>query len=606
MEKSSPDRRILLLRAVSIVWRSSPALALANIGLLLLQGVLPVLSLYLLKLTIDSLEGMVTGTGGESFGHTALLIGLMGGAALLTAVARSLSGLVSNAQSRVVTDTMQDILHERSVSVDLAYYEDSRFYDTLHRAQTEAPYRPTSIVNGLIRSVQELITLLAMTGLLLTFHWAVAAVLVVASLPGMLVRLRYAKELWTWKRDRTETERRAWYKHWLMTSTAHAKELRLFGLGDYFRERYRDLRAILRREVLGMARRRAMSELAAQGSATILVYGSLAFIAWRAFQGEISIGDVVMYFQAFQRGLGSLRGLLSSLADLYEDSLYLTNLYEFLGLEPEISSPATPVSFPEGAGYRVSFQGVSFTYPSGSAAVLKGLSLEIQPGETMALVGANGSGKTTLVKLLCRLYDPDEGSIMVAGVPLDRLDLAELRGHISVVFQDFAKYQLSAAENIGIGDAQNAADMSRIRQAASTAGMNAVISALPDGYETRLGRWFREGVELSVGEWQKMALARAFFRDADIVVLDEPTASLDARSEKEIFTRFRELAGSRTALLISHRFSSVRMADRIAVLDGGSIVEMGSHEQLMRQDGLYREMYTISAEAYEQEKRSGL
>jgi ATP-binding cassette subfamily B protein len=494
---------------------------------------------------------------------------------------------------------MQDILHERSVSVDLAYYEDSRFYDTLHRAQAEAPYRPTSIVNGLIQTLRDLVTLLAMTGLLLTFHWAVALVLVIASIPGMLVRLRHDRKLWTWKRGRTETERRAWYKHWLLTSTRHAKELRLFGLGDYFRERYRDLRALLRKEILGMARRRAMAELGAQGSATILVYGSFAFIAWRAFQGEISIGDVVMYFQAIQRGLSSLRGLLGSLAGLYEDSLYLSNLYEFLDLQAGITSPAEPALFPcSAASPAVSFKGVTFTYPSGPAPVLRDLSLEIEPGETLALVGANGSGKTTLVKLLCRLYDPDSGSVAVDGLPLTDLDLEDLRSHISVVFQDFARYQLSARENISLGEIGSAGDLPRIRQAAETTGIDELLSELPNGYETRLGRWFREGSELSTGEWQKVALARAFFRDADIVVLDEPTASLDAKSEKEIFEHFRDLAGSRTALLISHRFSSVKIADRIAVLDSGAIVELGTHEELMGQDGLYREMYTISAEAY--------
>ncbi|MBN1433909.1 ABC transporter ATP-binding protein [Candidatus Fermentibacterales bacterium] len=599
METNAPARRKLILRAVRIVWHSSPALALANVFLLLVQGVLPVAGLYLLKLTVDSLQGLATGEGGPAFGHVALLIGLMGAAALLGALASSLSSLVSNVQARVVTDRMQDVLHERSVSVDLSYYEDSRFHDTLHRAQTEGPYRPTSIVNGLVRSLQELVSLLAMTGLLLTFHWAVALVLVAAAAPGTLVRMRYARELWTWKMDRTETERRAWYEHWLMTSTAHAKELRLFGLGDFFRERYRDLRALLRKEMMGMAKRRALSELGAQGSATVLVYGSLAFIAWRALSGTISIGDVVMYFQAFQRGLGSLRGLLNSIAGLYEDSLYLSSLYDFLGMRPDIASPDAPAPFTGSGDCGISFRGITFGYPGTGEAVLRDLDLEVLPGETLALVGANGSGKTTLVKLLCRLYDPDRGRIGIGGVALRDLDLVELRSHISVVFQDFARYQLSARENIAIADTGAMEDLPRVRGAAATAGMDDLLSALPEGYETRLGKWFKGGTELSDGEWQKMALARAFFRSADIVVLDEPTASLDARSEREVFRRFSELAGGRTALLISHRFSSVRICDRIAVLDGGRIAELGTHQDLMRLGGLYAEMYSISAEAYD-------
>ncbi len=596
---SIPARGTLLRRAVSIVWKSSPLLAVSNMILLLVQGLLPVVSLYLLKLIVDSLEGAITGADSAPFDRIVLLIGLMGGAALLIALARSLSGVVGKAQARVVTDRMQDILHERSVSVDLAFYEDSRFYDTLHRAQSEAPYRPTSIVNGLIQSLQNLITLAAMTGLLLTFHWAVALVLAAATAPGVLVRLKYSRELWTWQRDRTETDRRAWYEHWLLTSTQHAKELRLFGLGELFRQRYRDLRSLLRNEMLGMARRRAAAELAAQGSATILVYGSFAFIAWRAFQGEITIGDLVMYFSAFQRGLASLRGLLGSLAGLYEDNLFLSNLYEFLDIQPGIVSPDSPVTFPSPIRQGLRFDHVTFGYPSGSGPVLDDLCLEIESGETMALVGENGSGKTTLVKLLCRLYDPTGGKVTIDGSSLREFDIPDLRSHISVVFQDFARYHLSARENISLSDTERADDMSLIRRAAGMTGIDGLLTDLPDGYDTLLGRWFRGGVELSTGEWQKIALARAFFREADIVVLDEPAGSLDARSERDVFRRFRELAGSRTTLLISHRFSSVRIADRIAVVDRGRIVELGTHRELIERGGLYREMYSIQAEAYD-------
>jgi ATP-binding cassette subfamily B protein len=592
-------KRTLLRRAVSIVWKSSPALASSNLVILLVQGLLPVASLYLLKLTVDSLEGTITGTNYASFGYIALLIGLMGASALLTTLARSLSGLVGKAQARIVTDRMQDILHEKSVTVDFAYYEDSRYFDTLHRAQSEAPFRPTSIVNGLIQSLQNLITLVAMAALLLTFHWAVALVLVAAAAPGVLVRLKYARELWTWQRDRTETERRAWYKHWLLTSAQHAKELRLLGLGKFFRQRYRNLRGMLRNEMLHMTRRRAAAEFAAQGSATILVYGSFAFIAWRAYQGEITIGDLVMYFQAFQRGLSSLRGLLGSLADLYEDCLFLTNLYEFLDIQPGIASPESPVAFPSVVSSGIRFDHVTFGYPGSSGPVLDDLCLEIRPGETIALVGENGSGKTTLAKLLCRLYDPAGGAVTIDGTSLREFDLNDLRSHISIVFQDFARYHLSARENISLGDTDHADDLPRIIRAAGVTGIDGVLTDLPDGYDTLLGRWFRGGVELSDGEWQKIALARAFFREADIVVLDEPTASLDARSEKEVFTRFRELAGSRTAVLISHRFSSVRIADRIAVLNRGRIVELGTHRELIERNGLYRDMYTIQAEAYD-------
>jgi len=598
MASDKPGRLILLSRAFSIVWRSSPPLAVWNLILVVLQGLLPLIPLYLMKLIVDSVENAVSGGSAVSFGHIGLLVGLMGGVALLTAVIRSIAGLVGQTQAMIVTDRMQDVLHEKSVSVDLAYYEDSRFYDTLHRAQNEAPNRPTSIVNGLIQTVQSLVSLIAMTGLLLTFHWAVALVLAAAVLPGVLVKLKFSRIKWRWQRERTETERRSWYKHWLLTSVDHAKELRLFGLGGFFRERYRTLRKVLREEALGIARRRVVADVATQAVATVLVYGSFAFIAWRAYNGSITLGDLVMYFAAFQKGLGYLRGFLGSLAGLYEGNLFLSNLFEFLDIEPRVISPENPVPFPSPVRSGIVFDHVSFGYPSGNPRALEDISLTVSHGEVLALVGENGSGKTTLVKLLCRLYDPGSGEVTVDGVSLRDFDVSDLRSRISVVFQDYAKYHLTAAENIRLGDIRRPPGDPAIREAASVAGADELISGLPEGYDTVLGRWFKGGKELSIGEWQKIALARAFVRDAPIVVLDEPTSALDARSEREVFTRFRELVQGRTSIVISHRFSTVRMADRIAVMHRGKVIEQGTHDELMRLDGKYREMYSIQADAY--------
>ncbi len=590
-------KKIMLGRAVSLVWKSSRGLTIANLLLTLIQGLLPLIPLYLMKLLIDSIENVILG-GDTSFGHIGLLIGIMGGVALLMALVNAISGIVEQTQARIVTDYMQDILHEKSIGVDLAYYEDSRFYDTLHRAQSEAPYRPTSIVNGLIRTVQSSVSMLAMVGLLLTFHWFIAVVLVAAALPGVLVKLKFSKITWKWQRKRTETERRAWYKHWLITSVGHAKELRLFGLGEHFRARYRDLRTILRTEMLGIARKRAAADLGTQAIATVLVYGSLAFIAWQAFGGLITIGGMVMYFQAFQKGLGYLKGLLGSLAGLYEGNLFLSNLFDFLDLKPSVIDPPDPKPFPSMFSEGIVFDRVSFEYSSSNSKALDDVSLTIRSGEMLALVGENGSGKTTLVKLLCRLYDPASGIISIDGTPIRDFRIEDHRGNISVIFQDYAKYHLTVKQNISLGDIQHTQNESAIREAAVTAGADTLISNLQDGYDTVLGRWFKGGKELSIGEWQKIALARAFIRDAPIVILDEPTSALDARAEQEVFTKFRELVRGKTAVVISHRFSTVRMADRIAVLHKGTIIEQGTHEELIAKDGMYREMYTIQASAY--------
>ncbi len=599
MKQPAGSKKVMIIRAVSLVWKSSRGLTIANLFLTIIQGLLPLIPLYLMKKLIDSIESVINGTDTtSSFYSIGIIIALMGGVALLSALVKSIAGIVEQTQARVVTDYMQDILHKKSIEVDLTYYEDSKFYDTMHRAQGEAPYRPTSIVNGLIRTVQSSISLLAMVGLLLSFHWIVAVVLLAAALPGVFVKLKFSRINWNWQRKRTETERKAWYKHWLLTSVSHAKELRLFGLGEFFREKYLNLRIVIRKEVLGIAKRRAISDLSTQVFATLLIYGSLAFIARQAFAGLITIGGMVMYFQAFQRGLGYLKGLLGSLAGLYEGNLFLSNLFDFLDIKPSIIDPDNPKPFPSVVTEGIVFDKVNFKYSSSKKNILDEVSLTIKSGEMLALVGENGSGKTTLVKLLCRLYDPSSGTIRVDGSSVKDFCVDDHRGHIGVIFQDYAKYHLTVRENIGLGDIQNSPDDSTIRKAAEAAGADSVINKLADGYNTVLGRSFKSGKELSIGEWQKIALARAFVRDAPIVILDEPTSALDSKAEQAVFEKFRELVKGKTSVIISHRFSTVRMADKIAVMHNGRITEYGTHEELMAENGRYSEMYTVQASAY--------
>ena len=585
-------------RAVALVWQSSRGLTVANLILTVIQGLLPLIPLYLMKLLIDSIESVINGSDTSSFHNIVVIIAIMGGVALLSALIKAISGIIEQTQARVVTDYMQDILHKKSIEVDLSYYEDPKFYDTMHRAQGEAPYRPTSIVNGLIRTVQSTISLLAMVGLLLSFHWIVAVVLLAAALPGVLVKLKFSQVNWKWQRKRTETERKAWYKHWLLTSVSHAKELRLFGLGEHFRVMYLNLRLILRKEVLGIAKRRAASDFGTEAIATILIYGSLAFIAKQAYAGLITIGGMVMYFQAFQRGLGFLKGLLGSLAGLYEGNLFLSNLFDFLDIKPSVIDPEHAKAFPPYISEGIEFDHVDFSYSSSIKKALNDVSMKINPGEMLALVGENGSGKTTFVKLLCRLYDPASGCIRIDGTSIKDFKVEDHRGNIGVIFQDYAKYHLTAKENISLGDIQHSPDDSLIRKAAEAAGADTLISNLPQGYDTVLGRSFKDGEELSIGEWQKIALARAFIRNAPVVILDEPTSALDAKAEQAVFEKFRELVKGKTSVIISHRFSTVRMADRIAVMENGSIIEHGTHEELMEKHGKYHEMYTIQAGAY--------
>lgn len=588
-----------LRRAIHLVWQSSPGWTLASIVLLVLQGILPLLSLYLTKLMVDAVStGLTTTDKATVLGHVMMLVVLAGVVALAGNSCSSLVKLVSVAQTQLVTDRVHNILQVKSVEVDLEYYENAEYYNALHLAQAEAPYRPTTILNGLIQVGQSGISLVAIALLLFSLHWAVAAALFTAAIPGLVVRLKYSRKLYRKQREWTSQERRADYFNWMLTTTSYAKEIRLFDLGSLFQKRFRDLRSSIRREKITLATRTFIAEWAIQTSATLAVFGACGFIAYQTLWGVITLGSLVMYYQAFQRGQGALQEMLSSLASLYENSLFLSHLYEFLDLKRTVAEPLHPQAVPVPLQIGIQFEQVQFRYPNSTRPLIEDISLTIRAGETVALVGENGAGKTTLIKLLCRLYDPTSGRITVDGIDLRQFKTTDLRQEISVVFQDYAHYNLTARENIGFGDVNRLSDRDEVRIAAKRAGVDKAIASLPCGYETTLGREFEEGEELSIGEWQKVALARAFLRQSQIVVLDEPTSALDAKAEHQVFEQFRKLTQGRTAILISHRLSSIKLADRIYVIKDGRIVESGTHNELVQLNGHYARMFEIQAQYY--------
>lgn len=594
-------RSLRLDRAVRLVWKSAPGWTLVNTGLTSAQGLLPLLSLYLMKRIVDEVTvGLASADRIAAFQRAGVWIVLAVGAALLTALLRSFSELTSQAQSLVVTDAIFDILHTQSVSVDLEYYEDPRYFDTLHRAQHQAPYRPMQIVNGLIQLVQSGLSLAGVGVLLFTSNATIGAVLLAAAVPGALVRLWYARQQFDLQQRRTEAERRVWYYNWMMTSGVHAKEIRLFNLGGLFKERFQTLQRTLREEKLALARRRSLIDLIAQTVVTGATFGSFAFVCFQAIGGVITLGSLVMYYQGFQLGISSFQSFLRGLAGLYEDNLFLTNFYQFLELTPKVSPPAEPRQVPEPMRTGITFESVCFTYPSQTQQVLTGIDLHLAPGHVIAFVGENGAGKTTLIKLLCRLYDPGAGRICVDGIDLRDFDPTDWRRQISVVFQDYVHYFMPAWENIWLGNVDKEPDREAkaIAEAARISGADALIRRLPHGYNTMLGTEFEQGHELSIGEWQKVALARAFFRDSRIIVLDEPTSSLDPLAEADLFRKFRQLIQGRSAILISHRFSTVRYADTIYVVKDGRISEHGPHEALLSRGGDYSRLYLAQAQHY--------
>ncbi len=582
-------------RAFGLVWKAGRRWTVLSILLTVCSGFLPLVSLYLLKLIIDSITRAIgAGTGTTEMSGILTLIAAATGVALLQAALNQWLKHVREVQTAVVTDYIAATLHRQSIDLDLAYYENPVYYDTLHRAQQEGLYRPTSIVGGLTRLLQNIVSLAAMVGLLFAFHWGVGLLLFISTVPGVVVQIIQARKRYAWKRKRTPEERRAGYLGFVLTQENYAKEIRLFDLGDYFSTAFNAIRTLLRKEKLELSRSLCLQEFFAQSFAALVLMGSLLLIVYRTLTGAITVGDMVMYFQAFQRGVGYLKELLQSISSLYEDNLFISYFFEFLDISNKIRDPASPLPLPEKFCEPIRLEKVGFSYPGERKPVLEDVSLSIGPGEVVALVGANGAGKSTLVKLLCRLYDPDRGKISIEGEPLASYKVRDLRRRISVVFQDFARYYLTVRENIMLGDVTGDQDDARIREAALKADADGFINRLPQGYETVLGRLFFSGEELSLGEWQKIVLARAFLRESPLIILDEPTSSMDVHTEYHLYNKFRQLVAGRSALIISHRFSTVRMADRIYVLENGRICEAGTHEELVGLGGVYAGMYLKS------------
>jgi ATP-binding cassette, subfamily B, bacterial len=582
-------------RALELVWSTNRALTLALGGVTLVAGVLPAGVAYIGALIVDAVVS--TARSGGSARHVLELVALEG---LLVAGISAAQRGIQLCQSLLRAQLGQRVnvmILEKALTLELQHFEDSEFYDKLTRARREASTRPLSLVMRTFYLVQNGISLVSFGGLLAHFSpWAVA-VLLLAGLPAFVAEAKFSGDAFRLFRWRSPETRMQIYLETVLAREDHAKEVKLFGLGARLLERYREIFRRLYREDRALTIRRDAWGFALGLIGSVALYGAYAWIALSAVRKLISLGQMTMYVALFRQGQSTVSAMLTAVGGMYEDNLYLSTLYEYLETAvPAAGGSAVRGPLPQDG---VRFEDVSFTYPGAESPALEHVTLHLTPGTSLALVGENGSGKTTLIKLLTRLYAPSAGRILLDGRDLQEWEEVTLRERIGVIFQDFARYQMLVGENVGAGDERFFEDESRWREAAAKGRASDFIDTLPGGYRTQLGKWFKDGRELSGGQWQKIALSRAFMRSrADILVLDEPTAAMDAQAEAEVFEHFRQLARERITILISHRFSTVRMADQIAVLNSGHIVERGSHEQLMQLNGRYAHLFTLQARGY--------
>jgi ATP-binding cassette subfamily B protein len=594
------SERLRALRLVppflKLVWNARPAYAAGIIALRIVQAFGPVALLWVGKLIIDGVVAQAASPAPQ-WTPLARLIAVELCIALTLEALQRLSALLESLLADLFSNQLSVRLMEHAATLDLQQFEDPEFYDHMERARRQTVGR-IGLLSLLLGTAQSLLTLASLMAALIAFNSWLLLLLVLAVLPSFIGETHFAglsySLLFRWTPERRQLD----YYRYVAASDETAKEVKLFGLSDHLIGRYRKLADGFYTENRRLAIRRAVSGAALAGLGAIVYYGAYAFIVWETVRGRISVGSLTFLAASFMRSRDLISRVLLSSADMFEQSLFLRDLFTFLDMRPRVTNVpnARPVPDPIRTGFV--FENVGFQYPDTDRWAVRGVSFELLPGERLAFVGENGAGKTTLAKLLARLYDPTEGRILLDGVDLREYDLHSLRAAIGVIFQDFVRYDMAARENIAVGRIEALADSQRIVRSAGNSLADGVISKLERGYDHMLGRRFDGGADLSGGEWQKIGLARAYMRDAAVLILDEPTAALDARAEYEVFQRFTELTRGKMAVLISHRFSTVRMADRILVLENGTPVESGSHEELVALGGRYAELFTLQAAGY--------
>lgn len=581
---------------IRLIWAASPGLTLSNFLLRILQAALPTAILYVGKLIIDEVLLVIDGAGSESFLWE--MVALEFGLALLSdLLSRGISLVDSLLTDLISNKTSVDIMRH-AATLDLYQFEDAEFYDKMERARRQTSGR-SMLMSQLLAQFQSVITVLVLGASVITFNPWLILLLIVAVIPSFLQENYFNQRKYSLTRSWTPERRELDYLRYIGASDVTAKEVKIFGLANFVSDRFEELSMKYYRVNRDLSIRRAGWGGFFSAISSLTYYGAYILIILQTLSGQISIGTLTFLAGAFRRMQQGLRTILSRVASIGESALYLQDLFDFFDIRPQIADQAQALPFPSPVKEGWVFENVSFRYPGAETDAISDLSFELPAGTKLALVGENGAGKTTLVKLLARLYEPTSGRILLDGHDLRSYQLAELRDNVGVIFQDFFRYQLTVKENIAVGRIEALEEQSRIEGSADKSLAAEVIAQLPDGYDQLLGRRFAGAVDLSGGQWQKIALARAYMREAQLLILDEPTAALDARAEYEVFQRFTELIEGKSAVIISHRFSTVRMADLILFLEYGKRLEMGSHEELMEVNGRYAELFQLQARGYQ-------
>lgn len=574
---------------VSVVTENSGKILFTNAVIAVLQGIVPFLIIVCIKLLIDQLTKTVAPTSNQQLIFITLLI-VTALVFLISAILSEVSSYFSEKLSQSVSRHIYEKLHLKHVLLDLSNYENPDKQDKIHRAVQEASYRPIKIINELLMGIKSVASALFLVGLFVSIRWYLVFVLLVAIIPGIIVRLKSSKKLYKLKEIQSTKEREMYYYNRILTGFPFAKELKLFGFSGFFKQRFSTVQTTLFEQKIKLRKSELRLGIFAQIFAILLIFSSLGFVSLLKMKGEISIGTVVLFFFAFQRGYSVLNDFFRFITQIVEDNTFLKDFIEFLNI-PTRSKPQSAADSEFSLQKEIRFENVSFRYETSKRDALKSVNITIPAGKTVAFVGANGSGKTTVIKLLCGFYEPDSGKISIDGTDAALIGQNQICKNITAVFQDFALYNLMALENLGLGNIEIPFDLERAKIAAQKAGIDDIIEKLPDGYQTLLGNLFKGGEELSIGQWQKIAIARAFYRDSPLILMDEPSSALDAESELQIIKSLKKLSQDKTAVIISHRLTTVQWADLIYFFKDGKVIESGSHHELMALKGNYYELF---------------